>query len=174
MRPRIGIEERNLEAVSETLNGLLADEFVLYAKTKTFYWNVNGRRASALRSLFKDHSKAVGKFTDQVAKRIRAVGGYACGALEDCIEQTELSERANERLDADGMIETLLIDHETIARRVRDDAALIGEKHGDDVTEDFLVMLVREHESIASELRSFFEEFRAPVGREAVAAGSAR
>jgi starvation-inducible DNA-binding protein len=42
MKPNIGITKKNGQAVSVQLAKLLADEFVLYTKTRNAHWNVEG------------------------------------------------------------------------------------------------------------------------------------
>jgi starvation-inducible DNA-binding protein len=42
MKNIIGISEENRNAVSFELTKLLADEFVLYTKTRNAHWNVEG------------------------------------------------------------------------------------------------------------------------------------
>ena len=42
MKPNIGISEKNLESITSLLSVLLADETVLYVKTRKFHWNVAG------------------------------------------------------------------------------------------------------------------------------------
>lgn len=42
MKTNIGITEKNTDAVAVELAKLLADEFVLYTKTRNAHWNVIG------------------------------------------------------------------------------------------------------------------------------------
>ena len=42
MNTSIGISPKNLQAVAAELSKLLADEFVLYTKTRNAHWNVEG------------------------------------------------------------------------------------------------------------------------------------
>ena len=42
MKTTIGIKEDDTKAVSEQLTKLLADEFILYTKTRNAHWNVKG------------------------------------------------------------------------------------------------------------------------------------
>jgi starvation-inducible DNA-binding protein len=39
MKANIGIAENHAQAVAEKLNKLLADEFLLYAKTRNYHWS---------------------------------------------------------------------------------------------------------------------------------------
>lgn len=42
MKPNIGISDSNRQSVVKILNTLLADEYVLYTKTRNYHWNVVG------------------------------------------------------------------------------------------------------------------------------------
>ena len=46
--PNIGIPDGNRQSIIGLLNTLLADEYVLYTKTRNFHWNVVGPQYSAL------------------------------------------------------------------------------------------------------------------------------
>jgi starvation-inducible DNA-binding protein len=39
MNPKIGITEDNRQSLAKELQGLLADEYFLYAKTRNAHWN---------------------------------------------------------------------------------------------------------------------------------------
>ena len=47
MKTQIGITPENLAYVSHGLNTLLADEYMLYTKTRNAHWNVEGRTFTA-------------------------------------------------------------------------------------------------------------------------------
>ena len=42
MKPEIGIKKENLSKVSQALSGFLADEFLIYLKTRDAHWNIEG------------------------------------------------------------------------------------------------------------------------------------
>ena len=42
MKVNIGISDKNRQAVATELNKLLADEHVLYNKTRNYHWSVEG------------------------------------------------------------------------------------------------------------------------------------
>ena len=48
----IGIAENNRKAVADALTQLLADEHVLYVKTRNYHWNVVGMQFQSLHELF--------------------------------------------------------------------------------------------------------------------------
>jgi ferritin-like protein len=60
---------------SASLNTLLADAFALYVKTKNFHWHVSGRHFHDYHLLLDEQSDAIFATTDQLAERVRKLGG---------------------------------------------------------------------------------------------------
>ncbi len=59
MSIKIGISESNRKAVVDLLNKLLADEFVLYVKSRNFHWNVETPNFSELHKFFEAQYEAL-------------------------------------------------------------------------------------------------------------------
>jgi len=62
-------------ALIDSLNGLLADTFALYIKTKNFHWHVRGRQFHDLHLLFDTQATEIFGLTDLIAERVRKQGG---------------------------------------------------------------------------------------------------
>ena len=156
MNPNLGITDKSRTALVGMLNTLLADEYVLYTKTRNYHWNVVGMQFNDLHKFFEKQYEALNEFVDDVAERARTLGGRALGTLAEFTGQTRFKERPGERLDARGMIADLLADHETLVRQLREDLET-AVKHGDAGTSDFLTGLMEEHEKMAWMLRAFLD-----------------
>jgi starvation-inducible DNA-binding protein len=63
------------KALIDSLNGLLADYFTLYLKTKNFHWHVSGPHFRDLHLLFDEQSAEIFALTDIIAERVRKNGG---------------------------------------------------------------------------------------------------
>ncbi|MBC7778955.1 MAG: DNA starvation/stationary phase protection protein [Proteobacteria bacterium] len=155
MKVNIGLKDGARASVIGILNKLLADEFVLYTKTRRFHWNVVGPDFSELHKFFEAQYEAIEAFIDDVAERARALDGTASGSLKEFLALTRLEEKSGTNPQAQGMIEALLGDHETIVRNLRADLDEVGEKHGDAGTNDFLTGLMEQHEKMAWMLRAY-------------------
>ncbi len=153
MKPHIGISEKDQQAVAVILNTLLADEFLLYAKTRKFHWNVIGPQFHDLHKFFEAQYEELDEAVDEVAERVRAVGGKAFGTLSEFLENTRLKEAPGKNPNASGMIGELLHDHESLIQNLRSDLETCAE-HGDAGTNDFLTGLMERHEKMAWMLRS--------------------
>jgi starvation-inducible DNA-binding protein len=151
----IGMSEKQRQAVVAILNTVLADEFVLYTKSRRFHWNVQGPDFSELHDLFQKQYEQLGQIVDDVAERARALDGFAAGSLEEYLRLTRLNEEPTRSYDARGMIAALLADHETLIRSLRQDLRTCSDQHGDEGTMDFLTGLMQTHEKTAWMLRAY-------------------
>ncbi len=157
MRINIGLNDKQRGGAITVLNTLLADEFVLYTKTRRFHWNVTGPNFSELHRFFEEQYQLLDEIVDEVAERVRMLDGMAAGSLEEYLKLTHLPEDANKKMDVKGMIGALLNDHESIAQHLRQDLNAVEEKSGDVGTADFMTDLMQRHEKMAWMLRSFLK-----------------
>ena len=88
MKPTIGIPDHDLKEVATLLNTLLADEYVLFTKTRNAHWNVEGQNFMELHKFFESQYEQLDIIIDDVAERIRAVGHYSNGSLRQFLENT--------------------------------------------------------------------------------------
>jgi starvation-inducible DNA-binding protein len=154
----IGIEDGARTAVARLLNALLADEYVLYTKTRSYHWNVVGPQFHDLHAFFQTQYEALDDVVDDVAERARTLGGRALGTLAELKAEARLAEQPGERPPAGRMLATLLADHEAVIRTLRQDLVACQDRHGDAGTSDFLTGLMERHEKMAWMLRAFLEE----------------
>src|SRR5687767_7394402 len=110
MLPNIGITESNRQAVTIELSKLLADEFVLYTKTRHAHWNVEGPDFYDKHKFFESQYGQLEGFVDDVAERIRKLGHYAPATLTDFLKLTRLTEQSRASNDSKGFIAELLAD----------------------------------------------------------------
>ena len=138
------------------MNTDLADEYVLLTKTKNYHWNVIDPRFNDLHKFLEEQYELLEKMVDELAERIRSLGGKSIGTLIEFTDETRLSEVPKEYPHADKMLENLLLNHESIIRQIRKDLETC-EQFGDAGTADFLTAVMEKHEKMAWMLRSFIE-----------------
>lgn len=156
MKPNLGLSSKSRDTVGALLARLLADEHVLYVKTRNFHWNVTGLDFGALHALFESQYTALAETIDEIAERIRMIGGVAPGSMKEFLKLTRIDEQPGGKLEAEKMIAALLSDHEAIIRSLREDVEKAGQA-GDAGTNDFLVGLLESHEKTAWMLRAHLE-----------------
>ena len=150
--PRTGIESADAKLLAEALSRSLAATYVLYVKTQGFHWNVVGPLFHGLHKLTEEQYQDLAGAADTVAVRIRALGHPAPASLAEFSRLSPIDE-AEGRMSAQEMAESLISDHETVARSFRE---LVGvaERADDVVTADLLTDRIRAHEEAAWMLRS--------------------
>src|SRR5213596_2904084 len=92
MKIDIAIPEGARQTVVEILNTLLADEYLLYTKTRNYHWNVTGPQFNDLHKFFEAQYEELNEFVDEVAERARQLGGRAYGTLAEFVKVARLTE----------------------------------------------------------------------------------
>jgi starvation-inducible DNA-binding protein len=154
MKASIGITPGNLQAVSTELSKLLADEFILYTKTRNAHWNVEGPDFHAMHIFFEQQYEALDETMDSVAERIRQLGHYSPATLKSFLSLTHLTEKTGQRNDSMDFIRELVTDHENIIIFLRENINRFANEYGDAGTSDFITGLMEEHEKMAWMLRA--------------------
>lgn len=153
----IGIDEKNRQAVNSLLGKLLADEYVLYTKTRNYHWNVVGPHFSDYHKLFEGQYDGLAEDIDAIAERIRSLGGKTVATLAEFVKNARLKEHPGEYPSADKMIANLVADHEGLIQTLRADISTC-EDNNDAGTADYLTGLMEKHEKTAWMLRSVLEK----------------
>ena len=154
------MHKENVKTVLDTekavtiLNTLLADEYALYTKTRNAHWNVYGQDLQDLHKLLEDQYLVLDSMINEIAMLVRSFGHFALGSLKDFLNVTNLSEEKDDFSSSEQMIQSLLNDHETIIRMIRNDIIPISDKYKDLGTADFVTGLMEQHEKISWMLRS--------------------
>lgn len=146
----IGIE--NKEGTVTDLNKLLSNHFILFMKIWNFHWIIVGKRFGHIHEFFNELYDKFFENIDNIAERIRIIGGKPIGTLEGYLKETELKEYTDPSIPDDTkMIEEILKDYDTIIKQIR--KYLENEKL-DNGTSKFLEDLIEAHEKDAWMLRS--------------------
>jgi starvation-inducible DNA-binding protein len=157
MKTSIGIKEENRKAVAIQLSKLLADEFVLYTKTRNAHWNVEGPDFHAMHLFFESQYNQLDEIMDSVAERIRSIGHYAPATLQSFLQLTHLSELGERDNTSKDFMKELLNDHESIIEFIRGNINSFANDLGDAGTSDFITGLMEEHEKMGWMLRAYFK-----------------
>ncbi len=154
MKTNIGIPDEHRQAVALELNKALADEFLLYTKTRNYHWNVEGSNFMEMHKFYETLYEELDEIIDDVAERVRAIGHYSEGRLKDFLSLTQLDEPAYTNKQNE-QLKNLLNDHETIIQNLRKLITLFADKHKDLGTSDFVTGLMEKHEKMAWFIRSY-------------------
>lgn len=140
------------EAICEALNQCVAETAVTTMLAQNFHWNVTGMAFGPLHALFQqvyeDHFTA----QDDLAERVKALGGHAEGQLAGMLKRSKVAEHDG-HATAEQMVETLAKAQSTIAATLAGTAA-VAEEHGDLLTQDLAIARGQVHEKFAWLLRA--------------------
>lgn len=153
IQPNIGLDSDTRHSVVTILNDTLANEAVLTQKTRNACWNVSGSDFYELHTLFETQYQLLNNLSDEIAERVRMLGGIAIGSFDEFLRHTGLEEQSDK---VPGLL-SLLADHETVIRILREDVRNWAEEYEDEVTFEMLVSVMRMHEKMAWMLRSYIE-----------------
>lgn len=150
----LGISTENRAITAQVLCKLLADEFVLYTKTRNAHWNVEGNDFYNKHLFFEGQYNQLDEIVDSVAERIRTLGHYAPATLKSFLDLTQLSEAKSQENNSIGFIKELLSDHESIIIYLRENIDRLASELKDYGTSDFITGLMETHEKMAWMLRA--------------------
>lgn len=150
---QIGITDAHRQDVANELQLLLADEHVLYIKTRNFHWNVEGLEFGILHKFFEEQYTLLAEMIDEIAERTRYLGHFSIGSMAEFLKKTRLKEETK-RIPAVDMLKQLLADHQAIIRTTREAIDKVQDKDDDQGTGDFLNGIMQQHEKMAWMLRA--------------------
>ena len=130
------------------LNAILADEFVLYVRTLNCHWNVRGMQFHSLHAFFEHLYEEGAEIIDDLAERVRTVGGTAMATMEEYLGNSRLKETIGPPADPRKMISDLAAGHETVVKHLREAFHTVEEKFDDPSTSNFLADLLGKHEKM--------------------------
>lgn len=122
-----------VKALAASLNGVLADTFTLYMKTKNFHWHVSGPRFRSIHLMLDEQADELFAMTDDVAERVRKIGGRTLTSIGSIAKSTAIAENDADYVPAPAMLAELAADNRKFAERLRE-AHEVADEHGDVAT----------------------------------------
>ena len=157
------LSQEGVDKISAALNGILADSFALFLKTKNFHWHVSGPHFRDYHLLFDDQAAEILATTDEIAERVRKIGGTTLRSIGQIARQQRLLDNDADFVPPGTMLAELRDDNRQLTSILREVHALCDE-HGDVATASLVEVWIDE-----TERRTWFlfESARAPGGRPA-------
>jgi starvation-inducible DNA-binding protein len=153
----LGLSAVELAGSIGRLNRALSNVSLLTVKTKKSHWDVVGPQFMSLHKLWDEHYDTLARFQDEIAERIRTLGGFPVGTLAGFLREATLTEQPGDIPNATNAVSALLADHEHIVRDLRQAIDACDDDFNDKGSADFLTGLMEEHEKMAWMLRSFLQ-----------------
>jgi starvation-inducible DNA-binding protein len=140
------------DGVAEALTKVLADSYALYFKTHVFHWNVTGPTFFSLHEMFGAQYNEIWTALDEIAERIRAIGGTPPSGPSALGKHATIGE-ARGNLEANAMVRELHDGHQAALKTIK--AALaVAQKAGDEATTDLMITRTEAHDKHAWMLKS--------------------
>ncbi|KKW93715.1 MULTISPECIES: Dps family protein [Sphingobium] len=125
------------KSVAQALNGVLADSYALYFKTKNFHWHVSGPHFRDYHLMFDEQATQILATTDLIAERVRKTGNTTLRSIGDIARhQTVVDNDADYVAPAD-MLKELREDNLKLVEALRAAKAAATEA-GDNATEGII------------------------------------
>lgn len=147
------LNQEQVNKISNILKQLLADETLLYLKTRNAHWNVEGPDFQTIHVYFETQYNELQLVIDEVAEKIRTKDVYAPATMSEYLQLTHLKESKFEKHDSLSYMKELLNDYEIIIAFLNESIKEI-EDLNDVSTSDYLVGLLEQHQKTAWMLRS--------------------
>jgi len=135
----------DMEKRIKTLNAIVSDELGLLLETWNYHWNVEGANFSSLHKLFEDQYDGLQELIDEMAERVRALGGVA--------ETKVTLDIAKKTPNAD-MLKVLAERHEGLSGKMSKKWIPALDKEGDVGSVDLLTRALQLHDKMAWMLRA--------------------
>jgi starvation-inducible DNA-binding protein len=112
--------EKASKNIAAGMNGILADVFALYLKTKNFHWHMSGPHFRDYHLLLDEQSDQLYAMTDPIAERIRKTGGSTLRSIGHIARTQRISDNDADYVDPLDMLAELREDNMTLASRLRE------------------------------------------------------
>ena len=125
------------KSVAEALNGVLADSYALYFKTKNFHWHVSGPHFRDYHLMFDDQATQILATTDLIAERVRKTGNTTLRSIGDISRRQSLADNDADYVKPADMLNELREDNLRLVESLRAAKAAATEA-GDNATEGII------------------------------------
>ena len=131
------LKSNQLSSVADALNASLADCFALYLKTKNFHWHVSGPHFRDYHLLLDDQAAEIFATTDELAERVRKIGGNTLRSIGDIAKKTRIADNDAPYVSPEDMLAELREDNQAVVKAMREAHGLCDE-HDDVATASLL------------------------------------
>lgn len=114
------LEPAETKDIAIAMNGILADVFALYLKTKNFHWHMSGPHFRDYHVMLDEQSDQLFEMTDPIAERIRKVGGTTLRSISHISSLQTLKDNNETYVTPAAMLAELRDDNKALGSRLRD------------------------------------------------------
>lgn len=111
--------EKSAREIGGALNALLADVFALYLKTKNYHWHMSGPHFRDYHLLLDEQSVQIFAMTDDIAERVRKVGGTTLRSIGHIARLQRISDNDADFVTPQDMLAELRQDNVQLLSEMR-------------------------------------------------------
>ena len=130
---RSNLPARGVDEIVQSLNGILADLFALYIKTKNFHWHVSGPHFRDYHLLLDEQGAQIFAITDDIAERARKIGATTLRSIGHIGRLQRIKDNDAEFVAPKDMLLELHADNKALVESFRELKEL-AEDAGDNAT----------------------------------------
>jgi starvation-inducible DNA-binding protein len=101
------LARNDVATVADALNGILADSYALYLKTKNFHWHVSGPHFRDYHLMLDDQATQILGTTDAIAERVRKTGNTTLRSIGDIARRQRIKDNDAPFVSAKDMLKEL-------------------------------------------------------------------
>jgi len=131
--------------ISGAMNGILADVFALYIKTKNFHWHMSGPHFRDYHLLLDEQATQLYAMTDTIAERVRKVGGSTLKSIGGIARAQRVLDNDADYVEPLDMLAELREDNKALSGRLRE-AHDVCDEHRDIATASLIEVWIDETE----------------------------
>ncbi|MFS0738342.1 DNA starvation/stationary phase protection protein [Sphingomonas sp. 1P06PA] len=116
-----------VSTVADALNGILADSYALYLKTKNFHWHVSGPHFRDYHLMLDDQATQILGTTDAIAERVRKTGNVTLRSIGDIHRRQRIKDNDADFVSPQDMLIELREDNLKLVEYLRDAKDIVDE-----------------------------------------------
>lgn len=113
------LTEKNRKKVAEAVNGLVADAFALYIKTKNFHWHMSGVHFRDYHLLLDEQAGQILATIDPLAERVRKLGYDTIRSVGHIAQLQTVKDNDEDFVAPQAMLKDLVNENKKMAKNLR-------------------------------------------------------
>ena len=114
------LQSNSAMSVADALNGILADSYAIYFKTKNFHWHVSGPHFRDYHLLLDDQAAQIFATTDAIAERVRKTGNVTLRSIGDIARRQSVKDNDADYVAPADMLKELREDNLALVAKLRE------------------------------------------------------
>jgi starvation-inducible DNA-binding protein len=120
LRTPTDLSPDDTKQIAAALNKVIADNFVLYMKTKNFHWHMSGPHFRDYHLMLDEQGDELYAMTDPIAERVRKLGCQTLRSIGHISRSQRVKDNDAEFVSPSNMLSELCEDNKHLAKQLRE------------------------------------------------------